>query len=271
MNKLFETAQSIRAEALKMIHAAGSGHPGGSLSCADLLAALYFDELRVRPDRPDWPERDRFVLSKGHAAPAYYAALGLRGYFPREQFSSFRRLGGLLQGHPEVTTPGVDAPSGSLGMGLSQGLGMAHAARVCGRPTRVYVLLGDGDMEEGNTWEALMAAPHQGITRLVALLDANGLQGDGPVEAQMDYGPAPEKLAAFGWRVQEIDGHDLGEILDALAAAREAGDAPTFVVARTVKGKGVSFMEHDNGWHGSRGLTPGELETALEELEGSAR
>lgn len=259
-------ARDIRVDALRQIRGAGSGHPGGCLSCADLLAVLYFEEMNVRPDEPGWVDRDKLALSKGHAAPALYAALARRGYFPATELASFRKLGGLLQGHPDVAIPGVDAPSGSLGLGLSQGLGMALDGRYRKSPARAYVILGDGDMEEGNTWEALMAAGHHRTARLTAILDNNGLQGDASVVVQMNYGPIADKVKAFGWHVQTIDGHDHRAIADALHAARGETERPSFIEAKTIKGKGISFMEGDNSWHGSRGLTDDEYAAAMAEL-----
>jgi transketolase len=265
-DRLTSDANEIRFGALQMIHHAGSGHPGGSLSCADILAVLYFDTMRLRPREPLWRGRDRLVLSKGHACPALYAALALRGYFPRSEFRRFRSLGGLLQGHPDVGTPGVDAPSGSLGMGLSQGLGMALGGRYQGLEFRTFVLLGDGDMQEGNTWEAAMAAGVKQLGSLTAILDANGLQGDDRVARQMNYEPIVAKVAAFGWEVSEIDGHDLDAIIAALERASADDSRPSFIVARTTKGKGVSFMEDQQHWHGSVPIGAEELAGARREL-----
>ncbi len=265
-DRVTREASEIRFGALEMIHHAGSGHPGGSLSCADALAVLYFETMRLRSREPLWRERDRLVLSKGHACPALYAALARRGYFPRSEFRRFRSLGGLLQGHPDVATPGIDAPSGSLGMGLSQGLGMALGARIQGLGFRTFVILGDGDMQEGNTWEALMAASAKQLGSLTAILDANGLQGDDRVVRQMNYEPIVAKVAAFGWRVSEIDGHDINAIEAQLVEAAQHRWQPTFVVARTTKGKGVSFMEDQQYWHGSVPISGEELEMARREL-----
>jgi transketolase len=267
---LARVAGAIRRDALTMLHHAGSGHPGGSLSCADILAVLYFRVMRLRPDEPQWPARDRLVLSKGHSCPALYAALALRGYFDRNEYRALRSLGGLLQGHPDVGTPGIDAPSGSLGMGLSQGLGMALGSRHQGLGFRTFVILGDGDMQEGNTWEALMAAGVKRVGSLTAILDANGLQGDARVEQQMSYEPIAAKVAAFGWEVRELDGHDLDALLTTLEAAPEEDDPPRFVVARTVKGKGVSFMEDQQHWHGSVAISAEELAQAHAELDAQA-
>lgn len=260
-------AIEIRRDALEMIYRAGSGHPGGSLSVAEILACLYFDHLRIDPGNPAWPERDRLVLSKGHGCPALYAALAGRGYFSREEFQRFRRLGGLLEGHPHPKIPGVEAVSGSLGMGLSQGLGMALGARFQGRSFRVYVLLGDGDMEEGATWEALMAAGYHRMGNLVALLDSNGRQGEGRVGEVMEYRPALPKVEAFGWQGIEIDGHRIEQILEALEKARQGQGQPIFILAHTIKGKGVSFMEDVQYWHGSVGLSDQQFSQAMRELD----
>lgn len=256
----------IRRHIIRMIGEAGSGHPGGSLSAADIVTALFFHEMRLDPARPEWPDRDRFVLSKGHAAPLLYAALAERGYFPVEELTTLRKLGSRLQGHPDMRKlPGVEISTGSLGQGLSVANGMALAARLDGRDTRVYALLGDGEIQEGQVWEAAMAAAHYALENLVVFIDYNGLQIDGPVNEVMAPEPVPDKWRAFGWHVLEIDGHDFGQILAALAEARRNGGRPTAVVARTVKGKGVSFMEHGVDWHG---VAPkGEqVEQALREL-----
>ncbi|HCR52269.1 TPA: transketolase [Candidatus Kaiserbacteria bacterium] len=266
MTDLARKAQEIRSHALCMIHAARSGHPGGSLSVADMLAVLYFDELNLRPRSPRWNNRDRFILSKGHSCPALYAALAMRGYFPKKELLGLRKIDHFLEGHPDVKIPGVDAPSGSLGMGLSQGLGMALGGRYLKKKFRTYVLLGDGDMQEGNTWEAFMAAGFHKVDTLVALLDANGIQGDARVETQMDYEPVLEKVRAFRWHVEEIDGHDVRQIRRALKNARAQKGKPSFILARTVKGKGVSFIEDQLAWHGSVTMKDEELAQSLAEL-----
>ena len=259
-------AQEIRRHALKMIHAARSGHPGGALSAADILSVLYFDTMHVRPSEPRWNDRDRFVLSKGHSCPALYAALAMRGFFDEGELAGLRKISHFLEGHPDVKIPGVDAPSGSLGMGLSQGLGMALGARHLQKDFRTYVVLGDGDMQEGNTWEGLMAARFHGIYILVATLDSNGLQGDARVETQMDYFPVLEKISAFRWHAIEVDGHDVAALRAAFETARFTKGKPTFVLAHTVKGKGVSFMEGQQYWHGSVAMKDDELLAALSEL-----
>ncbi len=256
-----------------MTAAAKSGHPGGSLSAADILAALYFRVLRVDPSRPGWPERDRFVLSKGHAAPALYAALAERGYFPVEELKTLRRIHSRLQGHPDMRkTPGVEASTGSLGQGLSMAGGMALAGRLDGCDWRVYALLGDGECEEGQVWEAAMAAAHYRLDNLTAFLDNNGLQIDGPIEQVMSPNPLNDKWRAFGWHVIEIDGHDFGQILGAVDEAKKTKGRPTMIVARTIKGKGCSFMENEAEWHG-KAPSPEQAEQALRDLEkgGAAR
>lgn len=248
---LQQKANLIRRHVLKMTFAAGSGHPGGSLSSADILAALYFRVMNHRPDEPKWPDRDRFVLSKGHAAPAFYAALAESGYFPVSELLTLRKLGSRLQGHPSRSkTPGVEMSTGSLGQGLSVANGMALAGRLDKRAYRVYCLCGDGEMQSGQIWEAAMLASHYKLDNVMAFVDRNGLQIDGATESIMSIDPLADKWRAFGWNVMEIDGHDLRQILDACDAARETKGKPTVVVARTVKGKGVSFMEDEAGWHG---------------------
>lgn len=267
MNDLNELARKIRSLSIEAIYCARSGHPGGSLSVADILSVLYFDELRVDPSQPHWGDRDRFVLSKGHACPALYATLAIKGFFPVEDVRGLRKIDHYLEGHPDVKIPGVDAPSGSLGMGLSQGLGMALGARYSKKNFRTYVILGDGDMQEGNTWEAFMAAGHHKVASLIAILDYNGLQGEDLVTKQMDYTPIAEKLTAFGWHVQEVDGHNIDQLRAALAEARSECERPSFILARTVKGKGVGFMENQQVWHGSSTLTDEQYQQSLKALE----
>ncbi|MEW6183202.1 MAG: transketolase [Bacillota bacterium] len=249
---LQEKVMEIRRYIILMITAAGSGHPGGSLSAADIVAALYFGVMRIDPKRPDDPDRDRFVLSKGHAAPLLYATLAERGFFPVKELMTLRKLGSRLQGHPDMRKlPGVEMSTGSLGQGLSAANGMALAARLDGRDYRVYVVLGDGETQEGQVWEAAMAAAHYKLDNITAFLDYNGLQIDGAVEEVMSLGQVADKWRAFGWHVIEIDGHDLKAILAAAEEAKGIKDKPTMVVARTIKGKGVSFMENQVDWHGS--------------------
>lgn len=267
MTDLHQRAREIRAYSLRAVHAARSGHPGGSLSIADILAVLYFDEMNVDPKASAAVDRDRFILSKGHACPSLYAALALKGFFPMEEALKLRKLSGFMEGHPDVRIPGVDAPSGSLGMGLSQGLGMAIGAKLQGLDFRTHVLLGDGDMQEGNTWEAVMSAGYKGQDNLVAIYDSNKLQGDAPVAEQLDMGDVAAKVAQFGWHIVAIDGHDISAIRDALAEARSVRGKPTFIFADTIKGKGISFMENVLYWHGSVTMSDEELESALAELE----
>lgn len=250
-----------------MVGEAGSGHPGGSLSAADLVTALYFQELRLAPENPAWPERDRFILSKGHAAPVLYAALAERGFFPVEELLTLRKLGARLQGHPDFRkVPGVEMSTGSLGQGLSAANGLALAGRLDRRNYRVYVLIGDGESGEGQIWEAAMLAAHYRLDNLVAILDYNGLQIDGPVKEVMSPEPVAGRWQAFGWAVQEIDGHDFSQILGAFAQARRTKGQPSLIVAHTIKGKGVSFMENQVGWHGTA-PNQEQVAQALAELE----
>ncbi len=268
-----EAARVMRRDVVTMISQAGSGHPGGSLSAADIVATLYFHTLRHDPAKPDWPERDRFILSKGHAAPVLYAALAQAGYFGREHLSTLRQLGSILQGHPDGRkTPGVEVSTGSLGQGLAIANGLALGLRLSGLAgegaPRVYVLMGDGELQEGEVWEAAMFAAHEGLGNLTAIVDENGLQIDGTCNEVMCLGEIAAKFKAFGWRTIEVDGHDIGQIeaaLDMAAALGGESDLPVVVVAHTTKGRGVSFMENQAGWHG-RAPTPEELEKALEEL-----
>ncbi|WP_240986684.1 transketolase [Acididesulfobacillus acetoxydans] len=245
-------ANRLRQDILTMLVPAKSGHPGGSLSAAEIVTVLYFREMRLRPQEPHWSERDRFVLSKGHAAPVLYAALAEKGYFPREELLGLRQTGRMLQGHPDMKkTPGVDMSTGSLGQGLSAANGMALAGKLDKKDYRVYVLLGDGEMAEGQVWEAAMASAHFKLDNLTAILDLNGLQIDGRTDEVMSSAPLPEKWRAFGWHVIEVDGHDVGALQRALAEARTTAGRPTILIAKTVKGKGVSFMENAVGWHGA--------------------
>jgi len=266
VRSLASTAREIRQEVIRMTYAAQSGHPGGSLSVTDLITALVFHELRIDPSRPDWPERDRLVLSKGHASPALYAALALRGFFPREELASFRTLGSRLQGHVDRTKlPYIEASTGCLGQGIGMAVGMALDARLRKAPQRVYAVLGDGECQAGPTWEALMAGGHYRLSNLVAILDRNGLETDGPTESIMGIEPIGEKFRAFRYHTVEIDGHDFLQILNALDEARRTTDGPTAIVARTVKGKGVSFMEGKHQFHG-KPPNKAEAEQALAEL-----
>jgi transketolase len=266
IEELKEKARILRVHVVRMTHAAGSGHPGGSLSAADIMAALYFHILRVNPKDPQWPDRDRFILSKGHACPALYAALAERGFFPMSELLTLRKLGSRLQGHPELgTTPGVEACAGAEGQGLSVAIGMALAARLDGKPYRVYVMMGDGENDVGQTWEAAMGAAHFKLDNITAIVDRNKIQQEGPTEDIMSLEPLADKWRSFGWHVIEIDGHDMEAILEALYTAREVKGKPTVIIAHTVKGKGVSFMENVVRFHGTA-PTDEELQRALAEL-----
>ena len=247
---LRSTAGSVRKSIIEEVYHAGSGHPGGSLSSADIMTYLYFEAMNIRPEEPKWTDRDRFVLSKGHCAPALYAVLAERGFFPKEDLITLRKLDSYLQGHPDMNkTPGVDMSTGSLGIGLSNACGMALAARLQKKDYTVYALLGDGETEEGQVWEAAMFASHHKIGNLIAFVDANGLQIDGKTSDVMSTEPIDRRFEMFGWYVQRIDGHDFEQI-DAAVKAAKASDKPSMIVCDTVKGKGVSFMENVAGWHG---------------------
>ncbi|MDR5696048.1 MAG: transketolase [Armatimonadota bacterium] len=268
IEKLEKKARELRKTILRMITMAGSGHPGGSLSSIDLLVALYYHHLRHDPKNPKWPDRDRFVLSKGHGCPALYAVLADCGYFGEEHLWTLRKVGSILQGHPDMTrTPGVEISTGSLGMGFSAAIGMALGARLSGRSYRVYALLGDGECQEGAVWEGAMFAAHYGLDNLTAIVDRNGLQQTGKTEERIRLEPLASKWEAFGWRVLEIDGHSFPQILTALEEAKGTRGRPTVIIAHTVKGKGVSFIEGVVGFHG-KATTPEELERALVELGG---
>ncbi len=258
-------AAELRFRAIDMLIKAGSGHPGGSLSAADIIAYLFNEELNINPQNPDMPERDRFVLCKGHAAPALYCALAMRGFFPLKELDTLRKLGSPLQGHPDMKKlPGVDMSTGSLGQGLSVACGMALAAKLDGQSNNVYAVLGDGEQAEGQVWEAAMFAAHYQLDKLIAFLDLNGLQIDGTTKAVMDSAPLDDKWRSFGWTVQVIDGHDLNAIKAAVAKAKTE-KTPSMIIAKTVKGKGVSFMENNVDWHGA--APKGEqAELALAEL-----
>jgi transketolase len=271
--RLESIARECRVQILRMLAHAGSGHPGGSLSVIDILVTLFFGRLRHDPKRPDWADRDRVVLSKGHAVPALYTVLAKSGYFPEKQLLTLRKLGSPLQGHPDRTTlPGIEAATGSLGQGLSISLGLALGLKLAGSAARVYCILGDGEIQEGQVWEAAMSAPKLGqpdhaLDNLVVILDANQIQLDNFVKKVLDIEPVSTKWQAFGWPVVEIDGHDIGQIEKALDQAEATKGKPTFVVAHTVKGKGVSFMENDPEWHG-KAPKPAEAITAIREVLG---
>ena len=264
--QLMATACKVRMGVIEGTHGAKAGHPGGSLSAADLFTYLYFKEMNVDPKNPKWEERDRFVLSKGHTAPGLYAALAEKGFFPVEDLPTLRHIGSYLQGHPNMNTvPGVDMSTGSLGQGISAAAGMALAAKHQGRSCRVYALLGDGEIQEGQPWEAFMFAHQYKLDNLCAIIDNNGLQIDGRVEDVMSPYPIVDKLKAFGWEGAEIDGHDFEQMESAFAKAREVKGAPTAIVMNTVKGKGVSYMEDQAGWHG-KAPNDEEYEIAMNEL-----
>ncbi len=260
-------AYNIRKNAVTAVYSASSGHPGGSLSSADLMAVLYFDEMNIDPKNPKMEERDRFVLSKGHCSPALYGALAEAGFFDKEELKTFRHIDSRLQGHPDMKhIPGVDMSTGSLGLGISAACGMALSAKAYKKDYRVYALLGDGEIEEGQVWEAAMYAPHYKLDNLCIFVDLNGLQIDGSTKEVMDSSPLDKKFEAFGWNVLTIDGHDYDEIKNALKTARDTKGKPTAVIMKTVKGKGVSYMENSVKWHG---VAPNEEEygKAISELD----
>jgi len=266
---LNEITRSIRKDIVSMIHAAKSGHPGGSLSAVEILTALYFDEMNIDPSNPKMEDRDRFVLSKGHAAPVLYATLANKGYFDKEELNGLRKMGRMLQGHPDMKgIPGVEMSTGSLGQGFSVACGMAMASKLDNAPWRVYALLGDGECQEGIVWEAAMSAAHYKLDNMTAFLDYNGLQIDGNTDDVMSLGSIVDKFKSFGWNVIEIDGHDFDQIFAALDMAKSTVDKPTMIVAKTIKGKGVSFMENQAGWHGNA-PSDEHLKIALGELGGA--
>lgn len=267
MKELKKRALQTRIDILEMLHKAGSGHPGGSLSEVEILVSLYFYKMRYRSQEPRWPERDRLVLSKGHGAPGLYSVLCRAGFFPVEELYRLRKLGGMLQGHPDSRmTPGVEVCTGSLGQGLSQANGIAMALKLDDKSSRVYVVMGDGEIQEGEIWEAAMTASHYMLDNLCAFLDHNGLQLDGPVERIMSVYPVKEKWEAFGWHAEQIDGHDFEAIIGALDRAEKEKSRPSIIIANTVKGKGVSFMEDKVEYHGVA-PTDDELKRALAELQ----
>lgn len=266
--ELKSIAKSLRIDIIKMLEKSQSGHPGGSLSACEILTALYFKEMNIDPKNPHWEDRDRFVLSKGHGAPVLYAVLAERGYFPREELNSLRKINSMLQGHPDMKgTPGVDMTTGSLGQGLSAASGMALAGKIDKKDYRVYALVGDGEVQEGIIWEAAMSAAHYKLDNLTVFMDHNGLQIDGKNEDVMNIEPIDEKFKAFGWHVIKIDGHNFEEIFAALEEAKNTKGKPTMIIASTVKGKGVSFMENQAGWHG-KAPSSEQAQQALEELGG---
>lgn len=265
--KLKSMANTIRKDILKMVYTAKAGHPGGSLSATDITTVLFFHFMRVDPKNPDWEERDRFILSKGHACPVLYAALSEKGYFPRKELLTLRQIDGRLQGHPDMKkTPGVDMTSGSLGQGLSAAIGMALGLKLDRRDSSVYVLLSDGELDEGQIWEAAMAAAKYELDNLVAIVDHNRLQLDGWCNEVMPTAPLVDKWQAFGWEVFEANGHDIRNIVETIEKARQVQGRPCVIIAHTVKGKGVSFMENECDWHG-RAPNKEQFEQAMSELD----
>ena len=265
---LEETVRGIRKDIVKMIGKAASGHPGGSLSSAEILTLLYFEQMNVDENKPRKEDRDRFVLSKGHAAPVLYATLAAKGFFPRAELENLRQLGSMLQGHPDMNkVPGVDMSTGSLGQGISVAAGMALAGKMDNKSHKIYALLGDGELQEGLVWEAAMAASHYQLNNLIAFVDNNNLQIDGAICEVMSPFPIDAKFEAFGWNVITVeDGHDFDELRTAVEAAKKSEDKPTVIICKTVKGKCVSFMENNAGWHG-KGPNAEEVKQALAELE----
>lgn len=266
LQELQQTCQEVRRDIVRMTHAAGSGHPGGSLSAVELLVGLYFTRLRHDVNNPTWSDRDRFVLSKGHAAPVLYSILAHRGYFPVEELITLRKFGSRLQGHPSMLSmPGLDNSSGSLGQGLSIANGLAMTAKLNQQDFRVYCLMGDGELQEGQVWEAAMTSAHRHLDNVCAIVDYNNLQIDGNVEDVKGIHPLVEKWQAFNWHVIVIDGHDMNQVLAAFDQAASVKGQPSLIVAKTIKGKGVSFMENQAGWHG-KAPNQAQLEQALTEL-----
>ncbi len=266
VEELKSMAATIRCDIIDMICTAKAGHPGGSLSAADVVTALYFRVMRIDPKNPNWADRDRFILSKGHACPVWYAALAERGYFDKSHLSTLRRMGSILQGHPDMRkTPGIDMTAGSLGHGLSVGLGMALSGRLLKKDYHVWVIIGDGESQEGSIWEAAMAAAKWKLGNLTAILDYNRFQNDYSIDDVMPIDPVSDKWQAFGWRVVEIDGHHMEEILKAMEEVKSYKGVPTIIIANTIKGMGVSYMENICEWHGKAPCKE-EAEQALKEL-----
>ena len=266
IEEITATAQRVRRHIIRMVTEVNSGHAGGSLSAVEILCALYFGTMRHDPKRPDWPERDRFIMSKGHATPVYYSVLAEAGYFPTDELLTFRKLNSRLQGHPRINTaPGIEMSSGSLGQGLAFSIGQLFAARLDGLDYRLYCLLGDGECQEGQVWESMMCAPYHGLSNLCAIIDRNGIQNDWFVKDTMELEPLDDKLAAFGWHVISTDGHDVRSLFDAFDEAKGVSDKPTAIIAKTVKGKGVSFMENNPDFHG-KAPSPEQAEQALKEI-----
>lgn len=266
VEELKKMAVSVRKDIVEMIANVNSGHPGGSLSAADLVTALYFHVMNHNPADPHWEDRDRFILSKGHACPALYSCMARTGYFPMEELKTLRQINSRIQGHPEVRKlPGIEASTGSLGQGLSIGLGLAEGAKVQNKSYRTYVLTGDGELDEGQVWESALYGGHKSVDNLVAIVDSNKQQLDGWVKDIMPLGPLADKWVSFGWEVIEIDGHDMQQILDAFAKAETIKGKPTVIIANTIKGKGVSFMENNLEFHGAA-PSESQLKQALQEL-----
>jgi len=266
--QLKELAHQMRIDIVKMLHNVKTGHPGGSLSAVEILVDLYFNQMNVDPKNPKWEDRDRFIAAKGHAAPVVYAALAEKGFFPKEELKNLRQLGSILQGHPDMKkTPGIDLSTGSLGLGLSAGLGMGISAKMSNKSYYTYVLMGDGEIQEGQVWEAAMAAVKFKVDNVIAILDNNGVQLDGTVDEIMPLGDISGKFKAFGWNVLEVDGHDIKALDEAIDKAKATKGVPTIIIAKTVKGKGVSFMEGKNEWHG-KAIGDKEFEAAMAELGG---
>jgi transketolase len=266
--ELKKKATLIRKHIVDEVYTAASGHPGGSLSCTDILTVLYFNEMRVDIKNPTWSDRDRFVLSKGHCAPALYGTLAEKGFFPTEELLGFRSADSFLEGHPNMTyVKGVDMSTGSLGQGISAAVGMALAGKLDKKDYRVFSILGDGELQEGQVWEALMAAAHYKLENLTAFLDHNGLQIDGKITDVMSPEPVADKFRAFGWKVINVNGHDYVQIIEAIEEAKKCKDKPTLIIADTVKGKGVSFMENVAGWHGTA-PNKEQRDQAISELDG---
>jgi transketolase len=266
IDSLNNTARELRIESLKMIHRRGQGHPGGTLSAAEIMSALYFHHLRIDPAQPDWDNRDRFILSKGHASAILYVALAKRGYFPIGELETWGKIGGMLQGHPDrLKTPGVDMSAGCLGHGISIGAGLCLASRLNQLDYRTYVVVGDGECQAGVIWEGVMLAAKYKLSGLTAIVDYNEVQLDGTVKEIMPVNPFKEKWESFGWAAMEIDGHDMKAVLDSLDAAVENKDKPSVIIAHTVKGKGVSFMEGRAEWHG-KAPSDDDFERAIREL-----
>ncbi len=268
VNELKKMARTIRSDIVKMVHAAGSGHPGGSLSAADIVTALYFNVLDIKPEQPKWEGRDRFVLSKGHCCPVLYACLARRGFFDVAELNTLRKFGSKLQGHPDMNKcPGVEMSAGTLGNGLGCAIGMAIAGKVEHKAHKIFVLLGDGECQEGSVWEAAMCASHHQLANLIAIVDVNRLQILGATDQVMNVAPLADKWRSFGWKVMEMDGHDMDQVLATLNKAKRM-DGPVAILAATVKGKGVSFMEDVVKWHGAA-PNDKELELAIKEIEGA--